>query len=100
MNKAWNLLLAAGVLALVAVPFLLWRGGEPGTNFTGADDQAEEMVKEIRPDYIPWAEPFWKPPSGDYIETLLFCNPGRRRGFCAGICDWIPAQAGSNGGEV
>ena len=29
------------------------------------------MIGTIHPDYEPWAEPLWEPPSGE-IESLLF----------------------------
>ena len=83
MKKAWNLLLAAGVVVRVAVPLLLWRGGEAGTTFGGTDDQAEDAIKEIRPDYTPWMEPLWKPPSGE-VETLLFAVQAAGGAFVLG----------------
>jgi cobalt/nickel transport protein len=83
VNKAWNLLLAAAVLALVAVPLVLSGGGEAGKSFNGTDDQAEETIKEIRPDYLPWIEPLWKPPSAD-IETMLFAVQAAGGAFVLG----------------
>jgi cobalt/nickel transport protein len=83
VNKAWNLLLAVGVVALVAVPLLLSGGGEAEKTFNGTDDQAEETIKEIRPDYIPWIEPLWKPPSAD-IETMLFAVQAAGGAFVLG----------------
>jgi len=37
----------------------------------GTDDKAEEVVKELNPNYEPWFSPIWEPPSGE-IESLLF----------------------------
>ncbi|MCG4586012.1 energy-coupling factor ABC transporter substrate-binding protein, partial [Anaerosalibacter bizertensis] len=34
-------------------------------------DQAEGVIEEINPDYEPWFESLWEPPSGE-IESLLF----------------------------
>lgn len=62
-----NLLLLLFVVALTVFPLYAQRGAE----FGGADDQAEEVVSEIRPDYEPWCKPLWEPPSGE-IESLLF----------------------------
>ncbi len=40
-------------------------------DWTGADEKAEELIKEIHPNYEPWFSPIWEPPSGE-IETFLF----------------------------
>lgn len=37
----------------------------------GADGQAEEGITQISPNYEPWFNPVWTPPSGE-IESLLF----------------------------
>ncbi|MBU4515599.1 MAG: energy-coupling factor ABC transporter substrate-binding protein [Eubacteriales bacterium] len=68
-----NLLLILGVILLAALPLFLVSGsGDPDAElFTGADEQAQALIAEIRPDYEPWAEPFWEPPSGE-VESLLF----------------------------
>ena len=39
--------------------------------WSGADDQAEEVISDINPHYKPWFSPVWEPPSGE-IETFLF----------------------------
>ncbi|WP_456330126.1 energy-coupling factor ABC transporter substrate-binding protein [Archaeoglobus sp.] len=39
--------------------------------WAGTDDQAEEIISKINPDYEPWFSPIWEPPSGE-IESLLF----------------------------
>lgn len=41
------------------------------SEFGGADDQAGDIIAEMDPDYEPWAEPLWEPPSGE-VESLLF----------------------------
>lgn len=68
-----NLLLLAGVVLLTVSPlFLVPDSGDPKIEiFAGADGQAEELIREIRPEYEPWAEPLWEPPSGE-IESLFF----------------------------
>lgn len=42
-----------------------------GSEFGGSDGEGEAAIMEIAPDYEPWFEPFWEPPSGE-IESLLF----------------------------
>ncbi|WP_298613836.1 energy-coupling factor ABC transporter substrate-binding protein [uncultured Thermosynechococcus sp.] len=61
-----NWLLLGGVALLVAWPLLFVKG-----DFEGADAQAGELVKELSPDYTPWAEPVFEPASSE-IESLLF----------------------------
>jgi len=39
--------------------------------WAGTDEQAEEIISKINPDYEPWFSPIWEPPSGE-IESLLF----------------------------
>ncbi|WP_051618019.1 energy-coupling factor ABC transporter substrate-binding protein [Desulfofundulus thermocisternus] len=62
-----NLLLILVVLALAVFPLLVNKNAE----FGGADEQAEEVIGELQPDYQPWFESVWEPPSGE-IESLLF----------------------------
>lgn len=45
--------------------------GEPAEIFTGADSLAKKMIGKINPEYVPWFEPLWEPPSGE-VENLLF----------------------------
>lgn len=37
----------------------------------GADGEAGDMITVIKPDYEPWFESIWEPPSGE-IESMLF----------------------------
>lgn len=62
-----NLLLILLVVSIAIVPLIFMSGSE----FEGADDQAEDVISEINPNYEPWAEPLWEPPSGE-VESLLF----------------------------
>ncbi|HHV26788.1 energy-coupling factor ABC transporter substrate-binding protein [Anaerosalibacter bizertensis] len=62
-----NILLLILALIIVITP-LIFKGG---SEFAGADDQAEGVIEEINPDYEPWFESLWEPPSGE-IESLLF----------------------------
>ncbi|PAQ16475.1 cobalt ABC transporter substrate-binding protein CbiN [Bacillaceae bacterium SAOS 7] len=62
-----NLLLFAIVVLLAVVPLVINKDAE----FLGADGQAEEAITEISPDYQPWFDVIWEPPSGE-VESLLF----------------------------
>lgn len=62
-----NLILLLLVVVIILVPLIFMRDSE----FEGADGQAEDVIAEINPDYEPWVEPLWEPPSGE-IESLLF----------------------------
>lgn len=62
-----NLLLILLVVVIILIPLIFVKDSE----FEGADGQAEAIIAEINPDYTPWAEPLWEPPSGE-IESLLF----------------------------
>lgn len=62
-----NILLLILALIIVITP-LIFKGG---SEFAGADGQAEGVIEEINPDYEPWFESLWEPPSGE-IESLLF----------------------------
>lgn len=65
-----NAAIVLAVLALAVIPFFLpGRGG--GERFAGADQQAEQVIREIRPGYRPWFRPLWEPPSAE-VESLLF----------------------------
>jgi cobalt/nickel transport protein len=70
MNKLRNLLLIAAVV-LVAVSLFLPKSSDSKKAFTGTDDQAKDAIEDLRPGYVPWFNPIWKPPS-DEVETLLF----------------------------
>jgi len=63
-KNLWLILIA---VVIVIVPLIFMGGSE----FGGADDQAEDVIAEIDPDYEPWFESLWEPPSGE-IESLLF----------------------------
>ncbi len=63
--KAWYLIAAA--IAIVAAPLLLPLDGA----FKGSDDLGTQAITAAHPDYRPWFEPLWTPPSSE-IESLLF----------------------------
>ncbi|MTV48984.1 energy-coupling factor ABC transporter substrate-binding protein [Heliobacillus mobilis] len=67
-----NILLIVAAVLLSAVPlFMSFDVPEGKELFTGSDDQAEAVIQEINPDYKPWFQSLWEPPSGE-IESLLF----------------------------
>jgi cobalt/nickel transport protein len=78
MSKRWqNLLMLLAVIAITVYPLWALRGPKVGPQrgsaeiFVGADGQAEGVVRQLAPDYRPWAEPLVEPPSSE-IESLLF----------------------------
>lgn len=62
-----NIILLLMVIALAVTPLILKSESE----FGGADGAAADAVTEINPEYTPWFESIWSPPSGE-IESLLF----------------------------
>lgn len=69
-NHGWNnWLLIFAVVALAVAPIVFLRGAE----FGGADGEGEEAITEVKPDYKPWFQPVFEPPSGE-IESLLFSS--------------------------
>jgi cobalt/nickel transport protein len=62
-----NMLLLLVVIILAVIPLFIQKGAE----FGGADGQVEEAISKIAPDYKPWFNAIWEPPSGE-IESLLF----------------------------
>lgn len=66
-GKSSNWLLILAVLSLAMAPVIFIRDAE----FNGADGQAEQAIGEVRPEYEPWFQPVFEPPSGE-VESLLF----------------------------
>ena len=68
-NRGWNnWLLISAVIALAIAPLIFVKG-----EYGGADGEAEEAITEVQPDYKPWFQPLFEPPSGE-IESLLFSS--------------------------
>ncbi len=67
--KLWqkNLLLIILVVLITVIPLYIASGSE----FGGADGEAETVITEINSDYEPWASPLFEPASGE-IESMLF----------------------------
>ncbi len=66
-----NLLLLLGVVALAIVPLVIHASKQGDDVFSGADGQAQELIEQMQPDYEPWYQSFWEPPSAE-IESMLF----------------------------
>ncbi|ENH6105265.1 energy-coupling factor ABC transporter substrate-binding protein [Yersinia enterocolitica] len=69
MKKTLILLFLTAVIFIL--PFFINHGGEYG----GSDNQAEQQILAIAPDYQPWFESLYEPASGE-IESLLFTLQG------------------------
>lgn len=67
MKKYTIFLLLLFVVVITVLPLFLQKDAA----FEGADGQAEEVVLEIRKDFVPWFSPLYEPNSGE-IESLLF----------------------------
>lgn len=67
--KLWkkNLIMLFIVIILVVSPLVILKN----TEFSGADGQAVDVIKEIDKEYEPWIKPLFEPASGE-IESLLF----------------------------
>ena len=62
-----NILLLLLAVVIIITP-LIFKGD---SEFEGADDEAGDVIGDINPDYEPWFDNIWEPPSGE-IESLLF----------------------------
>jgi len=62
-----NIIILIFVVLLAFVPFYIAGDAE----FAGADSQASEAISALNPDYTPWFESLWQPPSGE-VESFLF----------------------------
>ena len=77
MTSRQNLLILLAVIVLAVAPLWIVDTPEPDAQgntpeiFLGADDKAKNAIGEIAPDYAPWFEPLFEPPSGE-IASLLF----------------------------
>lgn len=79
-NKQGNWWLVLAVIVLAVFPLIFVKG-----EFEGADGKAEKLITEIQPNYTPWVEPLFEPPSGE-VESLLFTS---QAAFGAGLIGYI-----------
>lgn len=66
-NRTLILVLLLLCVVIAVYPLLTIKDSE----FGGADGEAEEMIKEVNPDYEAWMDPVMEPPGGE-TESLLF----------------------------
>ena len=66
-----TIILLVLVIGLMLVPFFVPHAGD----YSGSDNQAEEAISQIAPNYKPWFSPIFEPASGE-IESLLFTLQG------------------------
>ncbi|CDM95172.1 energy-coupling factor ABC transporter substrate-binding protein [Arthrospira platensis SPKY1] len=78
--KNGNLWMILAVVILSVTPLIFIRG-----DYEGADEQAENLIGEIQPNYQPWFEPILEVPSGE-IESLLFVS---QAAIGAGIVGYV-----------
>ena len=86
-KRTQNILLILAVIVLALIP--LWivekpaagPDGEEVSIFGGADDQAKNLIGEIRPDYVPWFEPLIEPASGEIASMLFALQAALGAGF-------------------
>ena len=69
-KRTWPLVV--GLLVLCAVIAVIPLVTVSGSEFSGADGEAESRIEEIDPGYEPWFSPVLEPPGGE-TESLLFC---------------------------
>ncbi|CFX97976.1 Cobalt transport protein CbiN [Syntrophomonas zehnderi OL-4] len=89
-TRRTNIILLVVFLGLI----LFSLGINKGAEFAGADEQAEEVIAQINPDYEPWFNPLWEPPSGE-IESLLFAVQAALG--CGFICFYFGYKYGQKG---
>ena len=65
-----NWWLVFGVIILAVLPLLFVKG-----EYGGTDGEAQEVITEMKPDYQPWFQAIFEPPSAE-IENLLFVTQG------------------------
>ena len=77
MTSRQNLLILLAVIVLAVAPLWIVDTPEPDAQgntpeiFLGADDKAKNAIGEIAPDYAPWFEPLFEPPSGEIASLLI-----------------------------
>lgn len=83
MGRNVVLLLAAAVLVVVPLVLPVTQGMD--RPFVGADNHAVDAITAGNPDYQPWFQPLWKPPSAE-IEGMLFALQAALGAGLIGYC--------------
>ncbi|MCX7903331.1 MAG: energy-coupling factor ABC transporter substrate-binding protein [Caloramator sp.] len=78
MRRNWVL----GVVASFIIIASLFIGSQKG-DLGGADDKAQDVIAEVAPDYKPYFNNLFEPPSGE-IESLLFALQAAGGAFIIG----------------
>ena len=69
MKKTMLLLIC--VIGLTLLPFFIAHAGD----YRGSDNQAQQAIAQLDPNYKPWFAPVFEPASSE-IESLLFTLQG------------------------
>lgn len=69
--KVKTIVMLVALAVLVVVPLLIHRPTGDEEIFGGSDGQAQDEITRIAPDYEPWFEPLFEPPSGE-VESMFF----------------------------
>jgi cobalt/nickel transport protein len=80
ISQRTSLLLLVCVVLLVILPLIFVEG-----KYGGSDDAASEAIEVSQPNFKPWFQSIWKPPS-DEIESLLFAL---QAGLGAGVIGYV-----------
>ena len=83
-SKAKSIIILLLLCVLIAV-IPLTMSKNKGSEFGGADGEAETAITEINADYDAWASPILEPPGGE-TESLLFCL---QAGLGAGVFGYL-----------
>ena len=93
--KRQNIVLLMLVAFLAIIP-LYW---QKEAKFAGADDQALKLISEIKPDYKPWFESVWKPPSSE-VESFFFAlQAGLGAGFIGYFFGYVKGRKSHGNGK-
>lgn len=66
-----TMLLLVCVIGLTLLPFFIPHAGD----YSGSDNQAQQAIAQLDPNYKPWFAPIFEPASSE-IESLLFTLQG------------------------
>ena len=85
MSRKANSIIILLLLCVLIAVIPLTMSKNKGSEFGGADGEAETAITEINPDYEAWASPILEPPGGE-TESLLFCL---QAGLGAGVFGYL-----------
>ena len=80
MKKRYKTIILVTLLTVLTIlPILIVKNSE----FSGADEKAEEEIEKINPNYKRWFKNLWSPP-GSETETLIFSLEAAAGGIVIG----------------